>query len=282
MENITEVLMESIAKVEKIIAAEEPTPGDYEKDGLLYCGKCHTPKEFRGSFLGMVKVVPCLCRCRSEKLAAEEQQRKAEKRQARIRQHRRASFLESDMQHWNFAADDGADPRIMRAAKNYVGNFTQFREQGKGLLLYGGVGTGKTFAAACIANALIDSGRTCLMTNFARVLNTLWSIEEKQTYIDSFNQFDLLVLDDLGAERRSEYAQEQVFNVIDARYRAKLPMIITTNLSIDEIKKPDSIGNSRIYDRVLEMCHPVEVTGKSRRRQKVAADFRSMNELLGL
>lgn len=58
--------MESIAKVEKIIAAEEPTPGDYEKDGLLYCGKCHTPKEFRGSFLGMVKVVPCLCRCRSE------------------------------------------------------------------------------------------------------------------------------------------------------------------------------------------------------------------------
>ena len=274
--------MESIAKAEKMIAAEEPAPGDYEKDGLLYCGKCHTPKEFRGSFLGMVKVVPCLCRCRSAKLAAEEQQRKAEKRQARIRQHRRASFLESDMQHWNFAADDGADPRIMRAAKNYVGNFTQFREQGKGLLLYGGVGTGKTFAAACIANALIDSGRTCLMTNFARVLNTLWSIEEKQAYIDSFNQFDLLVLDDLGAERRSEYAQEQVFNVIDARYRAKLPMIITTNLSIDEIKKPDSIGNSRIYDRVLEMCHPVEVTGKSRRRQKVAADFRSMNELLGL
>lgn len=264
--------MESIAKAEKIIAAEEPAPGDYEKDGLLYCGKCHTPKEFRGSFLGMVKVVPCLCRCRSEKLAAEEQQRKSEKRQERIRQHRRASFLESDMQNWNFAADDGADPRIMRAAKNYVGNFTQFREQGKGLLLYGGVGTGKTFAAACIANALIDSGRTCLMTNF----------EEKQAYIDSFNQFDLLVLDDLGAERRSEYAQEQVFNVIDARYRAKLPMIITTNLSIDEIKKPDSIGNSRIYDRVLEMCHPVEVTGKSRRRQKVATDFRRMNELLGL
>ena len=56
MENITEVLMESIAKAEKMIAAEEPAPGDYRKDGLLYCGKCHTPKEFRGKFLGMVKV----------------------------------------------------------------------------------------------------------------------------------------------------------------------------------------------------------------------------------
>lgn len=282
MENITEVLMESVAKAEKMIAAAEPVPGDYEKDGLLYCGKCNTPKQHRGEFLGIVKIVPCICQCRAVELAAEEQRRQREKLQERIKKQRLAGFPESDMQHWTFSADDGAEQRIMRAAKNYVDNFAQFREQGKGLLLYGGVGTGKTFAAACIANALIDTGRPCLMTNFARVLNTLWSIEEKQAYIDSFNKFDLLVLDDLGTERRSEYAQEQVFNVIDGRYRAGLPLIITTNLSIEEIKKPDSVGNSRIYDRVLEMCHPVEVTGKSRRRQKVAAEFKGMNELLGL
>lgn len=111
-------LLEIVATVEQKTAANLPrSSADYMENGLLYCGKCHTPKEFRGNFLGMVKVVPCLCRCRSEKLVAEEQQRKAEKQQARIRQHRRASFLESDMQHWNFAADDGADPRIMRAAK---------------------------------------------------------------------------------------------------------------------------------------------------------------------
>lgn len=276
-------LLEIVATVEQKTAANMPrNSADYMENGLLYCGKCHTPKEFRGNFLGTVKVVPCLCRCRADELAAEEQQRKAEKQRERIRLNRRASFLESDMQHWNFAADDGADARIMRAAKSYVANFTQFREQGKGLLLYGGVGTGKTFAAACIANALIDTGRTCLMTNFARVLNTLWSIEEKQAYIDSFNQFDLLVLDDLGAERRSEYAQEQVFNVIDGRYRSGLPLIITTNLGIDKIKKPDTVGNARIYDRVLEMCHPIELSGQSRRRKKVAEEFKSMNELLGL
>lgn len=276
-------LLEIVATVEQKTAANMPrNSADYMENGLLYCGKCHTPKEFRGNFLGMVKVVPCLCRCRADELAAEEQQRKAEKQWERIRLNRRVSFLESDMQHWNFVADDDADPRIMRAAKSYVANFTQFREQGKGLLLYGGVGTGKTFAAACIANALIDTGRTCLMTNFARVLNTLWSIEEKQAYIDSFNQFDLLVLDDLGAERRSEYAQEQVFNVIDGRYRSGLPLIITTNLGIDKIKKPDTVGNARIYDRVLEMCHPIELSGQSRRRKKVAEEFKSMNELLGL
>lgn len=276
-------LMDVVAAVEQKAAANATAaPGDYEKDGLLYCGKCHTPKQHRGEFLGIVKIVPCICKCRAAELQAAERQREAEKLQERIKCQRKAGFLESDMQHWTFSADDGADPRIMRAAKKYVDNFAQFKEQGKGLLLYGGVGTGKTFAAACIVNALIDTGKPCLMTNFSRVLNTLWGIEEKQAYIDSLNKFDLLVLDDLGTERRSEYAQENVFNVIDARYRAKLPLIITTNLSIEEIKKPDSVGNSRIYDRVLEMCHPVEVNGHSRRRKKVAADFKGMNELLGL
>ena len=276
-------LMDVVAAVEQKAAANATAaPGDYMENGLLHCGKCHTPKQHRGEFLGIVKIVPCICKCRAAELQAEERQKEQEKLQERIKRQRKAGFLESDMQHWTFSADDGADPRIMRAAKKYVDNFAQFKEQGKGLLLYGGVGTGKTFAAACIVNALIDTGKPCLMTNFSRVLNTLWDIEEKQAYIDSLNKFDLLVLDDLGTERRSEYAQENVFNVIDARYRAKLPLIITTNLSIEEIKKPDSVGNSRIYDRVLEMCHPVEVNGHSRRRKKVAADFKGMNELLGL
>lgn len=276
-------LMDVVAAVEQKAAANATAaPGDYMENGLLHCGKCHTPKQHRGEVLGIVKIVPCICKCRAAELQAEERQKEQEKLQERIKRQRKAGFLESDMQHWTFSADDGADPRIMRAAKKYVDNFVQFKEQGKGLLLYGGVGTGKTFAAACIVNALIDTGKPCLMTNFSRVLNTLWGIEEKQAYIDSLNKFDLLVLDDLGTERRSEYAQENVFNVIDARYRAKLPLIITTNLSIEEIKKPDSVGNSRIYDRVLEMCHPVEVNGHSRRRKKVAADFKGMNELLGL
>lgn len=276
-------LIEAMAAVEEKTAANaQAEAGDYVKGGLLHCGKCHTPKQHRGSFLGIEKIVPCICQCKKAELDAEEKRREWEKQQERIKQQRRAGFPESDMQGWTFAADDGANPRVMRAMQNYVDNFASFKERGKGLLLHGGVGTGKTYAAACIVNALIDTGRACLMTNFARVLNTLWSIEDKQGYIDSLNQFDLLVLDDLGAERRSEYAQEQVFNVIDSRYRAKLPLIITTNLTMQELTAPDNIGNGRIYDRVLEMCHPVEVSGKSRRRQKVASDFKGMNELLGL
>lgn len=278
-----EGLIDAIATVEQRTAANaQAQTGDYEKDGLLYCGKCNTPKQHRGMFLGVERIVPCICCCKKAELDAEEKRRQWEKQQELIKKQRRVGFPESDMREWTFAGDDGNNPRIMQAMRNYVDNFPSFKNQGKGLLLHGGLGTGKTYAAACIVNALIDTGRSCLMTNFARVLNTLWSIENKQGYIDSLNKFDLLVLDDLGAERRSEYAQEQVFNVIDSRYRAKLPLIVTTNLTMKELTAPDNIGNGRIYDRLLEMCHPVEISGKSRRRQKVANEFKDTNKLLGL
>lgn len=257
------------------------SPADYiGENGLLYCGNCHTAKQFKGNFLGVEKVVPCVCKCRQEQMEEEERQRQWQEKQKTIKEYRRMGFPESDMQHWTFAHADNC--KIINAAKRYVDNFQQFKADGKGLLLHGGVGVGKTFAAACIVNELIDKGRPCLMTNFARILNTLWGIDEKQAYIDSLNKFDLLVLDDLGIERQSEYVQEQVFNVIDSRYRAKLPLIVTTNLPLKELTSPASVGYGRIYDRVLEMCHPVKVEGESRRRQKVKDSLADMNEMLGL
>lgn len=275
-------LAETLAGIEQEAAR---TIGENETDyigtdGLMVCGKCHTKKQYKGIFLGLEKVVPSLCKCRAEEL---EKEREAEKRKEAMRlakKLRRAGMPVSDMQAWTFANSDNDNPRLMQAAQNYVANFDELKREGKGLLLYGDCGTGKTYAAGCIANALIDQGIPCLMTNFSRVLNTLWSIEKKQEYIDAFNQYSLLVLDDLGAERQSEYVAEQVFNIIDGRCRAKLPMIVTTNLTLRELTAPQA--NKRIYDRLLGVCHPVEVAGESRRRKKLKDDLSDMNKLLGL
>ena len=117
----------------------------------------------------------------------------------------------------------------------------------------GDVGTGKSFFAGCIANALLEQGVPVLMTNFSRILNALSGLysEEKNQYIDSLNQYSLLIIDDLGIERSTEFALEQVFNVIDSRYRSKLPLIVTTNMTLEELKNPQDLTRSRIYDRVL-------------------------------
>lgn len=267
-------------KAAESIKAEQ---GDYFVDGLLHCGKCKTPKQCRIEIFGAVRTPFCLCKCATEKRDREDAERRRAERERVSKELRRVGFPDSEMQKWTFANDDMANPRITQAMQKYVENFPELRKKGQGLLLYGPVGTGKTYAAAEVANALIDKGYSALVTNFARIANTVSGIYDgKQAYYDSLNRFELLVIDDLAAERKTEYMQEIVYNVIDSRYRAGLPMIITTNLTAEELKNPQDITNKRIFDRVMEKCLPVEVTGRNRRHKKTAESFSELNSLLGL
>lgn len=265
------------------IAQNAPRPeSEYlGEDGLLHCSVCHraTQAVVDIEALGIKKTVRCICDCVKKEREAFELKNILQERERR----RNVCFSQSNMAQWTFANDDGKDAKLSEAMQNYVKNFTDFRKSGKGLLLYGTVGTGKTYYAACIANSLIDEGYKVLMTNFASLTNKIQGMfEGKQDFINDLNRYSLLILDDLGAERKSEFMQEMVFNIIDSRYRSGLPFIITTNLTMDEIKKPQDVGYSRIYDRILERCFPVEVTGNSRRRQNVRDTYFEVKEKLGL
>ena len=248
-------------------------------DGLMHCTVCNDALQTEIEFLGKKKIVRCICSCKLKEIEAEKEREKREEYDRK----RRICFAETNMGKWTFENDDRNNAKLSDAVKRYCDNFAEFKAEGKGLLFYGDVGTGKTYFAACIANALIDKGYNVLMTNFATLTNKIQGMfEGKQEYINSLNRYQLLILDDLGAERKSEFMQEQVFNIIDARYRSGLPFIITTNLSAEELKKTSDIGYSRIYDRILEKCFPIRVDGQSRRRAKVKDTFFETKERLGL
>ena len=267
-------------KAQEVNGAKE---GDYIKDGLLHCGKCHTPKQCFVDLFGTIRTPACLCKCRKEALDREEAERKQREFADRVQRYRSVGFPESEMKNWTFENDDGKNAQMTAAMKNYVKHFADFQKQGKGLLLFGSVGTGKTFHAACIANALIDTGVPCLVTNFARIANTVQGLfEGRQEYFDSLNRFPLLVLDDLAAERKTEWMQETVFNVIDSRYRAKLPLIVTTNLTREELMNPADITYQRIFSRLFEMCTPIEIAGSDRRHAALKNDIATTKALLGL
>ena len=79
-------------------------------------------------------------------------------------------------------------------------------------------------------------------------------------------QKSLLIIDDLGMQRGTDYGLEQVYNVIDARYRSNKPFIITTNLTLNEMQNETNIARKRIYDRVLSMCMPMQIQGTHMRK----------------
>ena len=239
-----------------------------EEDKLIYCSKCHTPRQHRVRWNEKELTPTIKCHCQKEAYEKQEAERKHQEFLLQQVAQLKANGLQ-DKASWDyrFANDKGWNPEI-QIAHDYVAHWKEMKEKSLGLLLWGNVGTGKTFFAGCIANALLDEGISVLMTNFSRILNTLTGMysEDRNKFIDGLHKYELLIIDDLGIERNSEFALEQVFHVIDSRYRSKLPLIVTTNLTLDEMKHSKDLAHSRIYDRVLERCVPLKINRQNIRQ----------------
>lgn len=259
----------------------ENDPRDYTENGLLHCWKCHKPKEIIVQFPWGEQKCVAQCDCQLEEQRKQEEARKVRQRAEKVERLRERGFHDQTLRSWTFAADDGSSPVLMKKMRSYVSKFPIMRDENCGLLLYGTVGTGKTFAAACVANALIDRNVPVIMTSFPRIINSLQAtFENKQRYLDDLNDCDLLVIDDFAVERQTEYVQQIIYEVIDSRYKVGYPLIVTTNLTAKELKNPGDVSRSRIYSRLLEMCHPVEVTGPDRRRSAIIHNFSKMEAIL--
>lgn len=223
----------------------------------------------------------CICQCQSEARELELAKEKQLQEQQRIARLKANGLQDASLRQFTFANDTCINPE-MQKAHSYVEHWPEMKATATGLLLWGNVGTGKSFFAGCIANALLDQGVPVLMTNFSRILNALTGMfsDDRNKYIDSLNHYSLLIIDDLGMERGTEYALEQVFNVIDARLRSNLPLIVTTNLTLDELKHPADLAHERIYSRVLERCIPLKINNQNIRQMKAQENFTRTKQLL--
>ena len=257
-----------------------PLEGDYTgEDGLLHCGKCGGFKRSRIEVSGEEIIVPVWCECMTR--AKEEEKKRSETILANMRANelRRLSLMDNSLSAVRFTIADksGENARSVEICRRYAAKFQQMKQDNRGLLLFGGVGTGKTYTAACIANELLAQGVSVVMTSLVKLIENGIS-----DLCSRLSAIDLLILDDLGAERSTDYALEQVYNIVDSRYRAGLPVIYTTNLTLEELKNPADMRYARIYDRVLEKCFPVEFRGVSRRKHGARQGFDDMMALLGV
>lgn len=273
------------ALIDKAAASMELAEDEYidPTDGLVHCKKCGgqrqtvVPKFGKPGYF----MPRCICQCQKE---AEEQRKAAEERQCRmerIKRRKSQGLQDHYLYDYTFANDNGQNP-LMDKARAYVEHWEEAYRQNTGLLLFGDVGIGKSFFAGCIANALLDRDVPVLMTNFPTILNRLTGMfsKERAEFITSLGEYDLLIIDDLGVERSTDYAMEQMFLIIDSRYRSRKPMIITTNLKLVELKNPPDLAHARIYDRILERCAPILSAGKNFREENASDTREAAKELV--
>lgn len=246
-------------------AAEDKKPTDYidEASGLVYCGVCHKAKQYE---------VPCkelnnpivwvACDCKKAEWEKETQAREKEEALAKY-DRLKAQCFKGKERDFTFDVDDNSDCELSIKLKKWADSFTP--SCGDWLLLYGGCGRGKSFYAAALCNTVLCKGYSAKFTSISEIERQLWECEVKQSVYDEVSRVALLVLDDFGAERNSEYMQEVVFNIIDSRSRAGKATVITTNLSPAEIINPPSLNIQRVMSRICENLIPIEISHSDRR-----------------
>lgn len=287
--------MESIGDIMAGLAQkslQNKEPGDYYDDeGFLCCGKCHTRKQTEvtipafGDHPERKARFGVPCQCEEAEIEKRERERERKDFEQRMEALRLDGITDPAYLRYTFAQDDRRNPDVTDVCLRYVQNWKEMKAENIGILFYGDVGTGKSFLACAIANALLGRLVSVSVTNFPRLLNAIQGTfdEERQRRIDSLQRYSLLVIDDLGVERDTAFSVEQVYNVIDTRARSGKPVIITTNLSMKDLQNPPSLAYKRIYDRVLEMC-PIrlKMVGESRRAGNANERRDLARRLLGL
>ena len=265
--------------------SERPLQDDeMMKDGLIYCAKCNTPRQCRvndpetGELLFTPKIK---CDCQLEEEERIQAEREETDRLFRIEANRQRAFKDDKFRKCTFDSADKTDAMLFHVCEKYCDEFDHMKSNGNGLVLHGDCGTGKTYAACCVANRLIDEEYTVLMVNLIDLVNELQSTYDKEPIYDRIRRCDLLVIDDLATERDTAFMQESVFNIIDTRYRAGKPMIITTNMTLAELDGATDLKRKRYHQRIMEKCLPVKVD-HNKRTEKMFETIMDMRKRMGI
>jgi len=258
------------------------------------CEICGEPKGLEIVLLGNRLIVPRMCKCKREEVAKQEKRAIASEKQIRLQQIFNNSlmtkeFKEMTFNKWDHSLGNG---KMYDLSVKYVKNFKEMKEKNVGLLIYGSPGNGKTFLSGCIANALIEKFIPTVCVSSIGLLDRIkvsfgkYGDDGVQSILNCLDNADLLIIDDLGTENNTSWSRATIYQIIDTRYRKKKPLIVTSNLTMQQLKKrydqdcEDEKG--RTADRLInEMCMPIENSAPSIRIEKGKEKTQILKKLLG-
>lgn len=247
----------------------EPRSGEYVgPDGIARCSKCHGARQLDVPFLGATRRVRCMCRCQSE--AYDRAQAKLAAAACSLSDAIPSGLLLPGTAECTFElAEKLVGEEHVRKAKRYADDFGTMRRANTGLLLFGPPSCGKTLVACAVANRVRRFGHSVLVTSMARLVNELCDAKggNRNRLVDAACSRDLLVIDDVGGERATSLAREQALLAIDTRCRRRLPLIVTTNLGLAQMREEQDVEKARVYARILEACRPMALPKRDLRAE---------------
>ena len=198
------------------------------------------------------------------------------RRDARIVALREKSGLSKRLKRHTFASfkpyvSQGA-ARAFEKVEEYLASWDDNREEGRGLYLCGGVGVGKTHLAVAVMSELIRRRRVpSLFVTVPEFLDNLRGAyndpgRDLDEWMDAVKNADFLVLDDLGAEKPTEWVRERIFVLVNHRYREQLPTVFTSNTGPKDLA--DQLGE-RTASRIIAMCDWIALEGEDYRETAV-------------
>lgn len=189
----------------------------------------------------------------------------------RVEQLKKQSNMNSRFSSRTF---DSFDPEGNKKAYEICRRYVEqeiYNEEKNSLLICGTCGTGKTHLAAAIANRLLDSEVEVLFDTYSGHLNKLKAEFENESrqknYLNQLQNVEMLILDDVGKEKQTEWAQSVMFDIINTRYEGMRPMIITSNYGSKDLRQ--YFGDA-CYSRLVEMCNVAVTSGPDKRKDRRA------------
>lgn len=267
-------LIEEIKKRAAAIRKE----GDYinPDTGLLFCGVCNEPKQ-QIIDTHLIKPFPAFRECRCER-EQRQKEREASDRYDREQRHKELvkGIKTEAFKGFTFDKDDKRNIAVTKVCCEFVRHFAEAEKISSGILFYGDVGGGKSFYAGCIANALIKRGVPVLFTSLRDLVDNRQAAKyNKDVERIDLKSYRLFVLDDIGAEKLNRADLDTAFSVIDDIYLLQRPLIVTTNLTVAQLRTPDNQETARLYSRILERCpKPVFVDNREHNRTTAADEKR--------
>jgi DNA replication protein DnaC len=161
------------------------------------------------------------------------------------------------------------DRRIVEATRRFAEDIERHLDAGRGLWFMGPVGTGKTTLAMLVSKAALNAGRSVAIYSLPRLLNEIRDTHRAERshvdLLDRLTAVDLLHVDDVGAERTTDWVLEELYSIVNARYEDQRSMVITTNI-LDRDALCAQI-TARTVSRLTEMCDELPLDGEDRRME---------------